>query len=262
MRFALPTRAAIGFAFHLTQRRLLVRVAWGMGLLTALVGMGGAGMLARGAEHPPLVAWLLLVQNALAYGVAVLVAFGGATQAFRKDRDDGVRALLRARGQGTREYVIARFVALLVAVMLPTVGGMMLTGGVALAVAPKVRVLPEVVRAAAVGVGFCASFSFLVTLVALAALGARGRAGGYLVLLALFVVPDFLSPWTASLVPPAWSTLVSLPGIVGSARDALWPGTFDGPLLVRSLGALGLASVALAVLVRGELGRLDLEKAP
>ena len=28
MRFALPTRAAIGFAFHLTQRRLLVRVAW------------------------------------------------------------------------------------------------------------------------------------------------------------------------------------------------------------------------------------------
>jgi elongation factor Tu len=50
--------------------------------------------------------------------------------------------------------------------------------------------------------------------------------------------------------------------VKGSARDALWPGTFDGPLLVRSLAALGLASMALAVLVRAELGRLDLEKAP
>ncbi len=257
MILPLPTKATLSLALHLVRSRFVVKLAWGMGALTTLVGMGLAGMLAKEGANPPLASLLLLMENAFAYGIGFLVAFGGATQAFRQDRDEGIRALLAARGVTTSEYLVARVAGLALAVAIPTVGGTALTGLVALLVAHRASVLPETARAVLVGVGYASAFSLMVALVALVALGARNRAGGYIVLVVLFLLPDFLSPWTSPLVPPAWAGLVSLPGVLTTLRDTLLPGSFDGALLVRGLAALAGVLLVLALLVRAELFRLD-----
>ena len=257
----LPNKATLSFALHLVRTRLVVKVAWALGAVTTLAFVAVAALIAKEGNDPPLASLMLLVEGALAYGVGFLVAFGGATQAFRQDRDDGIRALFRARGATTSQYLVARTLGLMVAVAIPTVGGTAVTGLGALLFAHRTSALPSTARAVAVGLLFALVFSVMVTLVALAALGARSRAGGYLALIALFGMPELLSPWTSALVPRAWSGLVSLPGMLDTMRTTLLPGSFDGALLVRALAALLGSMVVLALFVRGELLRLETEGA-
>jgi len=258
---ALPfsSQATFAFALHLVRSRFVVKLSWGLAALTTLAGMAVAVVLAHEGEKPPFLPWLGLVEDGLAYGTGVLVAFGGAAQAFRRDRDEGIRHFLRIRGVKTSDYLFARVAGLVLAVALPTVGGTLAVGLVSLLVAHRVAAVPEVAWGLGVGLLFAAVFSVLVSLVSLAALGARNRAGGYLVLLALFGLPELVSPFTSTLVPRAWGGLVSLPGMLTTMRSSLLPATFDGALLVRAFAALVFATMALALLVRGELLRLDAE---
>lgn len=261
MTFLLPRKATLALALHLAQRRLVVKIAWAMGAVTTLVGVALAATLAKEGDNAPLGPLLSLMESAFAYGIGFLVAFGGSTQAFRQDRDEGIRALFRAHGATTSEYLVARALGLVIAVAIPTVGGTAITGLAALLVAQRVSLLPATAHAVLVGIAYSLAFSVVVSLVALAALGARHRAGGYVVLLALFILPDFLSPYTSTLVPHAWSGLVSLPGALATLRDALLPGGFDGAVIIRGLALLLGAVVVLAALVRAELLRLDGEAA-
>ena len=260
MTILFSSKAAFSFALHLVKTRFVVKLAWGLAALTALAGMAIAVVLAHEGEKPPFLPWLSLMEDALAYGTGVLVAFGGAAQAFRRDRDEGIRDFLRLRGVKTSDYLFARTGGLIVAVALPTVGGTLAVGLVSMLVAHRAAALPEVARGVAVGVLFGLAFSVLVSLVSLAALGARNRAGGYLVLLALFGLPEMLSSFTGTLVPRAWAGLVSLPGMLTTMRVALLPGTFDGPLLVRAFAAIFGSMLVLGLLVRAELLRLDAEQ--
>lgn len=259
MAIPFSSKATFAFALHLVRTRLLVKLAWALSLLTTLAGITIAVVLAHEGDDPPLVSWLGLMEDALAYGTGVLVAFGGAAQAFRRDRDEGIRDFLRIRGIATSDYLFARIGGLVLAVALPTVGGIVAVGVASLLFAGRVHAVPEVARGLGVGVLFGLVFSVVVSLVSLAALGARNRAGGYLVLAALFGVPELLSSFTSSLVPRAWQGLVSLPGMLGTMRSSLLPGTFDGALLVRAFAALFGAILLLALLVRAELLRLDAE---
>ncbi len=257
----LPRASTLALSFALARGRLMVKLGWAFAAATTFITMGVAAYLGRHDEDPAFSALISLSASAFAYGAGFLVAFGGATQAFREDREQGIRALLASRGVDTREYVTARAAGLVCAVALPTVGGTLVTGLAALASASRVGLVGETARELGISLMFALFFSILVALVALAALGARSRAGGYVVLVALFVAPDIVAPWTAQIVPENWSRLVSLPAVLAAFRDSLAPGNFDGALLLRSVVALLVAFVVLFALVRGELFRLETENA-
>lgn len=100
----------------------------------------------------------------------------------------------------------------------------------------------------------------MISPLAFAALGGRSRAGGYVGLLALLVVPELLEPWTRSLVPHGWRDLLSVPSALASLRESLMPPAFDAPRLARSAAALALFALACFAIVRAEIARVDAEE--
>jgi hypothetical protein len=89
------------------------------------------------------------------------------------------------------------------------------------------------------------SLAFAITLgpVAMAALGARTRAGGYLTLLAVLILPEAIESYTARILPPGWHELTSIPAALEAVRGAvLLP--HSSPAAARA--AAGLAGVVLA----------------
>jgi hypothetical protein len=80
----------------------------------------------------------------------------------------------------------------------------------------------------------------------MATLGARTKAGGYLGLLAVVVLPELLAPWTAQLLPRGWHELTSIP----AALEALATGFSRADDAVHFARALtGLAALVAASLV-------------
>lgn len=257
----LPRAATVALAVHLARRPLAVRLGTGFAALITLVAMAIAARLGRMGDDAALPAVVLVASSALAYGSGILVAFGGATQALRRDRDEGVRALLRVRGVSTGEYLLARTLGLALVVGASTVGGTLATALAATVAAGRLVAAGATLRASLVALASSALTSVLLALVALAALGARSRAGGYVVLVGLFVVPELLSPWTSHLVPAAWARLVSLPGALAAFREGLSPATFAPGLSLRAAATLLVCVVGLGGLVRAELARLEHEGA-
>ncbi len=84
--------------------------------------------------------------------------------------------------------------------------------------------------------------------VAMAALGARTRAGGYLSLLAVLVVPELLARFTDRLLPRGWHELTSIPEALAAVREAVAHPVLSGAHGARALAGL-LAVIALALLV-------------
>lgn len=257
----LPRAATMALAVHLARRPLVVRLGTAFAALVTLSAVAVAAHLGRTGDNAALPAVVLVASSALAYGSGILVAFGGATQALRRDRDEGIRALLHARGVSTGEYLVARALGLAVVVGAGTVGGTLATAIAATVAAGRLAAAGATLRASVVALASAAITSLLLALVALAALGARSRAGGYVVLVGLFVVPELLSPWTSHLVPAAWARLVSLPGALAAFREGLSPATFEPGLSLRAAATLLVCVLGLGGLVRAELVRLEHEGA-
>jgi hypothetical protein len=198
----------------------------------------------RGASLLPGVA-----SSALAWGAGTTLAFGAALHALRRDRREGVIALARARGLGAAAYVRAR-VGGLVALLAIAVGGATL---VAVLAATAVARSPWATLRGGIG-ALLYALLFAATLgpVALAALGARTRAGGYLTLLAVLVLPEIAAPWTARLLPEGWGELTSIPAALDAVRGAFVPGGTPALSVARAVAALGVViGVSLvAVLLR------------
>ena len=239
----------------------MARLGTAFAALVALAAIAVAAHLGRAGDNASLPSVVLVATSALAYGSGILVAFGGATQALRRDRDEGIRALLHARGVTTGEYLVARALGLTLVIGAGTVGGTLATGVAATVAAGRLAAAGATLRASGVALASATITSLLLALVALAALGARSRAGGYVVLVGLFVVPELLSPWTSHIVPAAWARLVSLPGALAAFREGLSPATFEPGLSLRATAALLVCALGLAGLVRAELARLDREGA-
>jgi hypothetical protein len=211
-----------------------------LGAIASLVACAVvAGEQASAAAQLPTVA-----SSAIAWSAGVMLAFGAAVRAVRRDREEGVVALVRARGASVAAYVRGR-VGGLVVVLALAVGGATLVAGLG-AVSVARPSLPAA-RASLAAMAYALAFAATLGPVAMAALGARTRAGGYFTLLAVLVVPELASPVTSALLPHGWHELTSIPAALAAVRAGVAsPGTM-GASMARALA--GLAAVVAASLV-------------
>jgi hypothetical protein len=215
-------------------------------VLTGLLGLGAA--IAATLSSRAGVAYLPEVSSsAIAWGGGVMMAFGASLRALGRDREQGVQALVMARGATLADYVRGRVLGL-VLVLASVVGGSTLLACLsAIAVA---RGAGPVVAASVGSLAYALAFSATLGPVAIAALGARTRTGGYLSLLAVLVLPELLarSGVTAHLLPPGWGELTSIPAALSAVRVGVMHPVLLGAHAARALAALA-ALVAVALLV-------------
>jgi len=202
-----------------------------------------------------------VASSALAWGAGVMLAFAASSRALRRDRDDGVRALVRARGGSTGAYVGGRVAGLVALVALVVGGGTLLAGVASTALATRGAVA-HVAMGTGAAIAYALAFAATVAPVALASLGARSRVGGYFALLSVLVLPELLGRWTAEMLPRGWQDLTSIPAALGSLRSALTPGAIDVASLLRSLVVLAAIAAIATAIVRTQVARVDAEKAP
>ncbi|MDP9036943.1 MAG: hypothetical protein M3O50_19260 [Myxococcota bacterium] len=250
-----PRTLALG-AWLATQG-VLVTLSLALAVLGAGAGVMAALLVARkgggGAPQIPIVASL-----ALAWGAGVMLAVGAALHAIRRDKDEGIIALVRMRGGSTGRYVIGR-VGGLVVVLAIAVGGATLI--VSLAAASAGRAPPrEVARASAAALAYSLAFAATLGPVAMAALGATPRIGGYLVFLAVVVVPELTAPWTSAWLPDGWHELTSIPAALDAVRTGV-----ESPLtsahLARAVAGLAAVVSLCLVAVSVQAARIDREHA-
>jgi hypothetical protein len=235
-----PRTLALGI--WLTSRGALVRASLAITALGALVSIAAA-VATRGT--PTLAEVPVLASMALTWGAGTTLAFGGALRALRHDRERGVIALARARGVGVAGYTRGR-VGGLVAILAVAMGGSTLVAGLAATAAARGEV--HGVARASVG-AFVYALAFAVTIgpLAMAALGGRSRAGGYLVLLAVLGLPELVAPYTGALLPRGWRELTSIPAALEAVRLGVQSA---GPAVLHAArGAIALVAVVAASLL-------------
>lgn len=227
--------------------------AWlaGRGVLAAvgLVVTGAAGAacaVAAFATGPSRAAMMpALAAEVIAWAGGMMLAFGAALRAVRTDRAEGIVALARARGASLGGYVQGRVGGLAVVLAL-AVGGATLLACAGSLVASRGD--PLAARTSAGALAYALVFSVVVAPVALAALGARTRAGGYLTLVVVLAAPELLAPWTSMLLPRGWHELTSIPAALDAVRAGVSHPVLAGMHGARALAGLA-AVVALATLV-------------
>ncbi len=213
-------------------------------LLSALCALGSisAATATRGspvAREIPAVASIVLT-----WGAGMTLAFGGALRALRRDREQGVIALARARGVSATQYAVGR-VAGLVCVLAIAVGGGTVVAG--LAATAVTGATSAGARASAAALVYALAFAGTMGPLAMAALGGRTRAGGYLTLMAVLVAPELLAPWTRMLLPDGWDELTSIPAALEAVRRGVQSTSPSGEHMARAV--VGLAAVVAASLV-------------
>jgi hypothetical protein len=210
----------------------------GLEALGAVVFVFAVG--ASGATDAPTVSAL-----AIAWVGGIMLAFGAALRAIRSDRDEGVTALAQSRGVSAAAYVRGRVGGLVLLLAVALGGATLVADAAALAVGGGGWLA---LRTGAAALVYVLAFAATVGPVAMAALGARSRAGGYLTLLAVLALPELLAPWTSDLLPRGWTELTSIPAALAAVRVAVVHPTIVGARAMRA--AAGLAAVvALSLLV-------------
>jgi len=235
----LPAPLALGA--WLAARGTLATVA------VAIIGLEALGAVvfavavgARRATEVPTLSAL-----AIAWGGGIMLAFGAALRAIRADREEGIAALVQARGVTAGAYVRGR-VGGLVFLLAVAMGGATLIADAA-AFAAGGGGWP-VLRAGVAALVYVLAFAATVGPVAMAALGARTRAGGYLTLLGVLVLPELVAPWTSDLLPSGWTELTSIPFALGAVRAGVAHPMTAGAHAARAVAGLA-AVVALSLLV-------------
>jgi hypothetical protein len=244
-----PRTLALGI--WLTTRGAVVRASLALAALGAL-GSIAAALAARGTATIGVIPGL--ASMALSWGAGTMLAFAGAQRALVRDRERGVVALARTRGVGVAGYTRGRVGGLVVMLVLAVGGGTLVAGLAATAAAGGAK--HAVARASVAALVYALAFAATLGPLAMAALGGRSRAGGYLALLAVLVLPELLAPWTGALLPKGWRELTSIP----AALEALSVGVQSaGPAVVHA----ARATIALVAVIAGSLlfvhARLSLE---
>jgi hypothetical protein len=234
-------------------------------VLAAVITFGGVALAFAVARRPggggaALADVPAFVASLLGWGAGVMLAFAASTHALRRDRDEGIRALVRARGATSRAYLWGRIGGLVVVIAIAVVGGTLLTAIASTALATRAS-LVAVAQGSAASLVYAAAFSAMLGPVALAALGARSRAGGYMWLLGVLIVPELFEGWTSQILPEGWRDLGSIPGALAALRGALMPPGVDAAKIGRSAVVVA-AVIALALLVvHRQLARVEAEEA-
>ncbi len=251
-----PRTLALGT--WLATRGVLAGVSLALAALGAGAGVIGTLLIARkgggGAAQIPVVA-----SSALAWGAGVMLAVGAAVHAIRRDRDEGIFALVQMRGGSTVRYVLGR-VGGLVLVLAMAVGGATLI--VSLAAASAGHASPQqVASASAEALAYSLAFAATLGPVSMAALGATPRVGGYLVFLAVLVLPEVTAPWTSALLPDGWHELTSIPAALDAVRTGVESPLTGGAHLARAVAGLAAVVSLCLVAVGVQAARLDREHA-
>lgn len=202
-------RHCLALGVWLASRGGLVAFGFALAALGAVLAAvaAAAGMAHGGARVPALTAQIV------AWGSGVTVAFGGALHAVRRDRDEGVIALVRARGATASSYVQGRVGGLAIVVAAAVAGPTLVAGVAATSFARPA--LPAALASLG-ALAYALAFAMTLAPVAMATLGARTRSGGYLSLVSVLAVPELLSPWTSTLLPRGWSELTSIPAALSA----------------------------------------------
>jgi|HubBroStandDraft_1064217.scaffolds.fasta_scaffold29762_2 hypothetical protein len=246
----------LAFGIWLASRGGLVAAGFVLSAVGAVVAVVEAVAVGRwrGAAEVP-----VLAAHAIAWGAGVTVAFGGALQAIRRDRLEGVVALARARGAGAADYVRGR-VGGLVTVLAVSVGGGTLAAGIA-ATSAAHPALPAA-RSTFGAMAYALAFAATLGPVALAALGARSRGGGYAVLLAVVVLPELIAPWTSALLPHGWFELTSIPAALDAVATGAASPARAAMHLARAIAMLAAVVGVSLVVVAAQVSRVNVRDAP
>jgi hypothetical protein len=161
------------------------------------------------------------------WGSLVLIAFALSTRVLHRLRDGGLATLVHLRtGRNTawQAYLVG-MCARLCAVALPP---LLLVGLAALALAPSDRGLISSMLVACL----VATVAFAATLgsVAMAALGGRSRAGGYLRLFAILTIPELAS--SSLSLSKEMRGMTSIPALLSTLVDSLSRGNLSQLIIV------------------------------
>ncbi len=235
----------------------------GVALVLTAVGAGATVVaslvIARnggaGAAQIPAIA-----SSALAWGAGIMLAFGAAFRAILRDMDEGVFALVRARGGSSAHYVRGRVGGLVVVLAIALGGATLIASLAATSVASLGGGSTQVARSGAGAVAYALAFSATMGPVAMACLGALTRVRGYFVFLAVLMVPEIAAPWTAALLPAGWHELTSIAAALDAVRAGVSSPEVSGAHLARAVAALvALVSLCL-VAVGAQLARIEGER--
>ena len=234
-------RAVEGF---MPKAAIAIAIVTTLGSLLVALPVGGHGEAAE--RVAPLAAGLL------AWGAGVLLCFAASMRAFDRDRDDGWIAFLARHGARPSSYLGFRIAGLALVTLVTVAPGTLVAGLGVLLASHDGHVASNAFAGIAAGLAYAIAFSVVVAPISLAALGARGRASGYLMLLAVLVLPAAVSEWTGQLFPDDWSELVSIPGALDALRDAFLDG-FDGARALRAVLVLAAVFVTSSLWARAQL---------
>jgi hypothetical protein len=226
-------RQSLAFGVWLASRSGVARSGFVVAAVAAAVSV--SVVAASSAHAAARVPWF--TAQIVAWAAGVTVAFGGALHALRRDRDDGVLALVRARGVGAASYVQGRVGGLAVVVAMAVAGPTLIAGVAATSLGRPAWLAAQTTLGA---LAYALAFAATIAPVAMATLSARTRVGGYLSLLAVLAVPEIASPWTSALLPHGWSELTSIPSALAAVGAA-----FASP--AAALRAARAAAALLAV---------------
>jgi hypothetical protein len=238
---ATPRRfgSAVSLGLSLANVGFLPRASIVIAALTIIGAIAFAVAMSH-EDAPPLASLPGLTASALAWGGGFLFAVAASARAFDRDEKDGIRFLARTRGVSFVNYTIGRVFGLAISLSLIVGIGSLVIGGVCAALAHDSRGM--VGRATLASIAYALAFGFLVAPLAAATLGARARGAGYLILIALLIIPEGLQDSLDSL-PERWRGLFGIPSVMSSFRDALTPGHLDLPLAGAAFAIIVLVSL-------------------
>ena len=255
--FASSFRPLLALGAELARRGVLAKIAVAVAALTTIAASIVAVVLGRRGGTAPIHLIPAVAASALAWGAGFLLAFGSAAHALRRDREDGIQHLLVARTASLRAYVAARVLGLALVLAGVVGGGTLVTGVIAAASTRSFAAALRTAHTTVASLVFALAFALVLAPIALAALGARSRAGGYLFMLAVVVLPEVVAGILAQVLPSSVVELVAVPSALVALRTSLSPGATDLARAAEALVALGLWSVVGSALVHRATRLLD-----
>jgi hypothetical protein len=256
-----PRTGTLAFGVRLASRGGAAAIGFVLAAAGAL-GSAAAAFVLRGVAAKggrPSDALPVVASSAIAWGAGATLAFAASLRAFPRDKEEGLVALLRARGIGPSEYVWGRTAGLSL-VLAGAVGGGTLVACLAFlwALGPSGSAL----RTTAGALAYAVAFALAVAPLALATLGGRSRPRGYLTFVAVLALPELLEPWTRPLV--RWRELTSIEAALTAVRAGVRSPVAHGPELFRALALLcALAALSYVLtLARVRRDAFDIKEAP
>lgn len=252
--------ALVALGATLARRGPMAAVSIAVSAVTALVFVVIGASFARRGGDAPVHDVPLLASSALAWGGGFLHAFSVCFTALRRDRAEGIHHLFMTRTTSTRGYLIARVGGLTAVLTAVVGGGTLLTGAVSILAAIRANAVLRTMQATVAALVFAVAFAVVIAPIAFAALGARTRLSGYLVLLAVLVLPEILSSAMSGPIPSEVTELFALPSALAALRASLAPGSADPLRFFRALVALALFGGVAIFFLRREIALLELER--